>query len=64
MNTCEKCGRNFYGAEGLTVCGDCRRGVSCAPVEEKRAPVEEKRAPVKDRPFWRALVDTWRNRRG
>ena len=42
MNTCEKCGRNFYGAEGLTVCGDCRRGVSCAPVEGKRKPTAEK----------------------
>jgi hypothetical protein len=57
MNTCEKCGRNFYGAEGLTVCGDCRRGVSCAPVEGKRVPAKEK-------PFWRKLIDAWRNRRG
>ena len=57
MNTCEKCGRNFYGAEGLTVCGDCRRGVSCAPVEGKRVPAKKK-------PFWRKLVDAWRNRRG
>lgn len=50
MNTCEKCGLSFYGKDGQSLCGNCRKG-DCRQADRRSAISTEGKAEKKG--FWR-----------